>query len=62
MTDVDEVKVQISLYVDRTVKEEMEDFLFEKKIRKFQDGYREIMRLGFQEFKKRGGKIEQGKI
>lgn len=57
-TTIEDKKVQLSIYVDPDKKDEIENYFFERKIRKFQDGYREIVRLGFEEFKKKGGKIE----
>lgn len=57
MSEVEDKKIQIAVYVEPEAKNDMEEFFFEKRIKKFQDAYREIMRLGFIEFKKKGGKI-----
>lgn len=57
MSELDDKKVQLAIYVEPVLKKEIDDFIFDKRIRNFQEGYREIVFLGFKEFKKKGGKI-----
>ena len=45
-------KVALSIYLDSEKKREIDDFIFEKRIRKFQDAYREIISLGWEQIKK----------
>lgn len=52
----DDKKVQLAIYVEPTLKENIDNFIFDKRIRNFQDAYRKIVELGFIEFKKTGGK------
>jgi hypothetical protein len=42
----------ITLYIPSREKEEIEDYFLECKIKNFQEGYREIISLGFDAFKK----------
>jgi len=57
VSELDDKKVQLAIYVEPVLKKEIDDFIFDKRIRNFQEGYREIVSLGFKEFKKKGGKI-----
>jgi len=57
LSESDDKKVQLAVYIEPKQKTEIDDYIYEKRIRPFQDGYREIVKLGFIEFKKKGGKI-----
>lgn len=52
MSEIEEKKIALAIYVDTTKKQDIDDFIFEQKIRNFQDAYREILDLGFEQFKK----------
>lgn len=60
LSEIEEKKIALAIYVDTTKKQDIDDFIFEQKIRNFQDAYREILDLGFEQFKKnktkKGGK------
>lgn len=58
MSEIEEKKIALAIYVDTAKKQDIDDFIFEQKIRNFQDAYREILDLGFEQFKKikKGGK------
>jgi len=45
-------KKSVSIYIDLDTKENIENFFLDCRIKNFQDGYREILSLGFKEFKK----------
>jgi hypothetical protein len=45
-------KNTVSLYLDTTTRKEIESFFLDCRIKNFQKGYREIITLGFKEFKK----------
>jgi hypothetical protein len=59
----DDEKKSVSLYLNKGCKysqKEIEDFFLEVKIKNYQDGYRQLIELGFPEMKKlykrKGGK------
>lgn len=58
LSEIEEKKIALAIYVDAAKKQDIDDFIFEQKIRNFQDAYREILDLGFEQFKKikKGGK------
>jgi flagellar motor component MotA len=43
--------------LDEDVKEEIEDEFLKHKIKNYTEGYRALITLGFEQFKKKGGKI-----
>lgn len=47
-----------TVYLDNDLKNEIEDYFLECRIKNFQEGYREIISIGFDQFKnnKKGGK------
>jgi hypothetical protein len=45
-------KVNISIYVEPGKKEAIEEFFLDCRIKNFQEGYRDILDLGVEEFKK----------
>ncbi len=47
-----EEKKGVSIYIDTSQKKEIEDFFLDCRIKNFQEGYREIISLGFEKFKK----------
>ena len=53
-------KVNISIYVDQSKKEEIENLFLDRRMKNFQEGYRDIIDLGFEEYKRlkkaKGGK------
>ena len=50
-------KKGFTIYLDSIIKDEIENFFFDHRIKNFQKGYREILSIGFKEFKKKyGGK------
>lgn len=53
-------KVNVSIYIDQKKKDEVESFFLDCRIKNFQEGYRDIFALGFEEYKKlkkvKGGK------
>lgn len=50
-------KDRINFTDDPALVSEIENYFLDKRIKNFSDGYREIIRLGFTEFKKqKGGK------
>lgn len=47
-----EEKKGISIYLLKEKKEEIENFFLDCRIKNFQDGYKEIIDIGFEAFKK----------
>lgn len=46
-------KAAIAIYVDSEIKKEIETFfLYNCRIKNYQEGYREVLALGFEKFKK----------
>lgn len=45
-------KTGVSIYMDVSTKEEIENFFLDNRIKNYQEGYREILREGFKVFKK----------
>jgi hypothetical protein len=46
-------KAHIGIYVDTELKEEIEELFLDFRLKNFQEGYRNILILGLQEFKKK---------
>ena len=51
-------RVAFTLTLDEDNKSEIEDYFLEHKIKNYSQGYKHLVNLGFEEFKKRGGKID----
>lgn len=53
-------KVNVSIYVEPEKKETIENFFLDCRMKNFQEGYRDILDLGFEEYKRlkraKGGK------
>jgi len=50
-------KKGFTLYLDAKEKEEIEDYFLAHKIKNYSQGYKHLITLGFEQFKKKGGKI-----
>jgi len=50
-------KKGFTLYLDSGEKKEIEDYFLEHKIKNYSQGYKHLISLGFEQFKKKGGKI-----
>lgn len=46
-------KDRIVIIVNKTLKDDIDNEIMDQRIKNFQDAYREILQLGFSEFKKR---------
>jgi len=49
----DEKKIQLAIYVVPARKKEIDDCIYNNRIRNYQDAYREILDLGFIQFQKK---------
>lgn len=50
---VDKTKARITIIVEKNHKADIDNAIMDKRIKNFQDAYREILFLGFKEFKKK---------
>lgn len=46
-------KDRIVIIVNKTLKDDIDNEIMDRRIKNFQEAYREILKLGFSEFKKR---------
>ena len=47
-----EDKTKLTLYLDASYKDEVDEIILDKRIKNFQEGYRKIFDLGLEQFKK----------